>query len=71
MTHFSHPGKKYNRSSLLSHEKKSRHKKRAPERHVHFYYSNPLYIPMYSNIPIYSNILQTILRNRIYEKEES
>ena len=42
MTHFSQPGKKYNRSSLISHEKNSRHKKRAPERHVHFYYSNPL-----------------------------
>ena len=44
MTHFSHPGKKYNRSSLLSHENNSRHKKRAPERHVHFYYSNPLFL---------------------------
>ena len=33
----------YNRSSLLSQENNSRHKKRAPERHVHFYYSNPLY----------------------------
>ena len=42
LTHFSHPRKKYNRSSLLSHENNSRHKKRAPERHVHFYYSNPL-----------------------------
>ena len=47
MTHFSHPGKKYNRSSLLSHEKNSRHKKRAPERHVHFYYSNPLHCTYY------------------------
>ena len=42
MTHFAHPGKKYNRSSLLSQENNSRHKKSAPERHVHFYFSNPL-----------------------------
>ena len=35
-------GKKYNRSSLLSHENNSRQKKGGPERHVHFYYSNPL-----------------------------
>ena len=51
MTHFSDPAKIYNRWSLLSHEYNSRHKKRAPERHVHFYYSNPLLRDRKARIP--------------------
>ena len=59
MTHFSHPGKKYNRSSLLSHEKNSRHKKRAPERHVYFYYYNPLDQGQVINCQIYDHVFFT------------
>ena len=42
MTHFSHQGKKINRSSLLSHETNSRYKKRALEAYEYLISSDPL-----------------------------